>query len=190
MGDKVYRELVAFTSDVRNDPDHEARHSIRRFIRQLAHDLQHDHTMIERVEKFKGDVLDSTPVKVIPGHMWEATRSTLTTMARDPESILRTRLQDWTTDFAQRIEDEPEFRARLEQRIVGAASYLADNYAGEVTSIIGETVEQWDDEEASDRIELMVGKDLQFIRVNGTVVGSLAGLLIHAISDLIVAIAS
>ena len=68
---------------------------------------------------------------------------------------------------------------------MGAASYLAENYAGEVTSIIGETVERWDAEEASDRIELMVGKDLQFIRVNGTVVGSLAGLAIYSLAQLI-----
>ena len=99
--------------------------------------------------------------------------------------MLRTRIAVWVTEFAERVLAEPQLRENPEDRLVGAASYLAENYAGEVTSIIGETVERWDAEEASDRIELMVGKDLQFIRVNGTVVGSLAGLVIYSVAQLI-----
>ena len=99
--------------------------------------------------------------------------------------MLRTRIAAWVSEFAERVLEEPQLRENLEDRLVGAASYLAENYAGEVTSIIGETVERWDAEEASDRIELMVGKDLQFIRVNGTVVGALAGLAIYSLAQLI-----
>ena len=99
--------------------------------------------------------------------------------------MLRRKIVQWVTEFATRVREEPELRESLEKRIVGAASYLADNYAGEVTGIIGETVERWDADEASDRIELMVGKDLQFIRVNGTVVGALAGLAIYTVSELL-----
>lgn len=185
VGDKVYREVVQFTGDVRSNPDHEARHAIRRFIHQLAQDLQHDGAMITRVEKFKGDIMASGTVQALPGTLWETVRSTLTVMARDEKSLLRTRIVAWVTDFAQRVRDEEDLRESLEKRIVGAASYLAENYAGEVTSIIGETVERWDADEASDRIELMVGKDLQFIRVNGTVVGSLAGLTIYTVSEVL-----
>lgn len=185
VGDKVYRELVQFTGDVRNNPEHEARHAIRRFINQLAQDLQHDGEMITRVEKFKGDIMNSTTVQGLPGTLWETVRSTLTTMARDDDSLLRTKITTWVTDFAERVRTEEELRDSLEKRIVGAASYLAENYAGEVTDIIGETVERWDANEASDRIELMVGKDLQFIRVNGTVVGSLAGLTIYTVSEVL-----
>ena len=184
VGDKVQKELIAFTGDVRSDPDHEARHAIRRFLHQLAQDLQHDGAMITRVEDLKADILASAPVQGLPASVWENVRATLTDMARDPESLLRRKIVDWITEFATRVREEPELRADLERRIVGAASYLADNYAGEVTGIIGETVERWDADEASDRIELMVGKDLQFIRVNGTVVGSLAGLLIYTLSEL------
>jgi uncharacterized membrane-anchored protein YjiN (DUF445 family) len=184
VGDKVQKELIAFTGDVRSDSDHEARHAIRRFLHQLAQDLQHDGAMITRVEGLKADILASAPVQSLPASVWENVRATLTDMARDPDSLLRRKIVDWVTGFATRVREEPELRTDLERRIVGAASYLADNYAGEVTGIIGETVERWDADEASDRIELMVGKDLQFIRVNGTVVGSLAGLLIYTLSEL------
>lgn len=184
VGDRVYREVVQFTGDVRGNPEHEARHAIRRFISQLAQDLQHDPAMITRVENLKGDIMNSPTVQALPGTLWESVRSTLTTMARDENSVLRTKIVTWVSDFAVRVRTEEELRASLEKRIVGAASYLAENYAGEVTGIIGETVERWDADEASDRIELMVGKDLQFIRVNGTVVGSLAGLAIYTVSEL------
>lgn len=185
VGDRVHRELVAFTRDVREDPDHEARHAIRRFLLQLSQDLQDDPAMIRRVEDLKGDILGSAPVRALPANLWESLRSTLTDMARDPESLLRRRIVAWVTAFATRVRTERELREDLDRRIVGAASYLAENYAGEVTGIIGETVERWDADEASDRIELMVGKDLQFIRVNGTVVGALAGLAIYTLSELV-----
>ena len=110
-------------------------------------------------------------------------------MARDPESLLRRRITDWVRGFGRRVQDEPELREKLENRVVSAASYLAENYAGEITSIIGETVERWDAQEASDNIELMVGKDLQFIRMNGTIVGALAGLAIYSLAELIFAVA-
>lgn len=188
VGDKVRRELEAFTAEVRANPDHDARHSLRRFLRDLAQDLQHDPQTITRVEGFKQDILSSGAAQALPATVWESVRSTVTEMARDPESLLRRKIVEWVTDFAARVRDEPDLRDELETRIVGAASYLAENYAGSVTAIIGETVERWDAAEASDRIELMVGKDLQFIRVNGTVVGALAGLAIYSLSELAFAV--
>ncbi|MEL4155217.1 DUF445 domain-containing protein [Corynebacterium bovis] len=183
VGARVYRELVEFTADVRRNPDHEARRALRRFLRQLAEDLQHDPAMIGRVERLKNEVMESAPVRALPGRLWERARVVLTDMARDPESLLRRRIVRWSTDVAGRVRTDADLRASLESRIVGGAAYLAENYAGEVTGIIGETVERWDADEASDRIELMVGKDLQFIRVNGTVVGALAGLVIYTVSQ-------
>lgn len=185
VGDRVHQELVAFTHDVRADPEHEARQAIRRFLRQLAVDLQHDPAMISQVEGIKEQILNSEAVQQLPASVWTKTRVALVEMAADPNSVLRQKIVLWLTAFATRVRVEPELRENLERRVVQAASYLAENYAGEVTGIIGETVERWDADEASDRIELMVGKDLQFIRVNGTVVGSLAGLLIYSLSELL-----
>lgn len=72
-----------------------------------------------------------------------------------------------------------------EEKIAKAAAFVADNYADEITSIISETVARWDAGEASDKIELMVGKDLQYIRLNGTIVGAMAGLAIYTISHVL-----
>ena len=73
----------------------------------------------------------------------------------------------------------------MDTRIEGASRFIADNYAGDITAIISDTIERWDGREAADKIELMVGKDLQFIRVNGTIVGALAGLVIYTVSQLL-----
>ena len=70
----------------------------------------------------------------------------------------------------------------MDRRIEGAARFIADHYANDITAIISETVKRWDAKEASEKIELMVGKDLQFIRMNGTIVGSLAGIAIYTVS--------
>lgn len=188
MGERVYREVVQFTAEVRANPHHEARIAFRRFIAKLADDLQNDPTMIARVEKYKDDIFDSGPLKALPATIWSSVRDVLLEQATTADSTLRTRITQWSHDFAQRVLDEPELQEKLEARVVRAASYLADNYADQITGIIGDTVERWDADEASDRIELMVGKDLQFIRVNGTIVGALAGLAIYSIAQLILAI--
>lgn len=188
VGSKVYTELVGFTHDVRHNPDHDARRELRKFIATLAKDLQHDPKMIERIEKFKSEVMTSGPVQALPGKLWEGARVTLTDMARDEHSVLRVKIAEWLREAADKLRSDPEWAARLEDGIVRVASYVAENHVDKVTGVIGETVERWDAEEASDRIELMVGKDLQFIRVNGTVVGALAGLAIYTLTELIFAV--
>ncbi|RNE49077.1 DUF445 domain-containing protein [Corynebacterium alimapuense] len=179
VGAKVYRELVAFTAAVAEDPEHEARDSIRRFLGTLADDLQHDEAMIARVEGIKQDLMGSTPVRGAAQTLWSSTSTSLIAAADDENSLLRTKIAELALTWGTNIQTDPELRLSLDRRIAGAAAFLADNYAGEVTGIISETVERWDAEEASDKIELMVGKDLQFIRLNGTIVGALAGLVIY-----------
>ncbi|AHI21745.1 DUF445 domain-containing protein [Corynebacterium vitaeruminis] len=184
VGDKVYRELVTWTEQVANDRNHEARQAVRRFIYQFSQDLQYDPVMIQRVEDIKHDVMGSKPVQDAAKTVWSQTSAAIIAAAEDPESILRTKLVELTMQWGQRLRDDDELRASLDRRITGTAAFLADNYAGEVTSIISETIERWDADEASDKIELMVGKDLQYIRLNGTVVGALAGLAIYTVSYL------
>ena len=78
---------------------------------------------------------------------------------------------------------DPELQAKVDDWVERAVGYVVDNYRGEVADLIATTVERWDGADTSRRIELQVGRDLQFIRINGTVVGGLAGLAIHAVSQ-------
>ena len=185
VGDKVYRELVLWIEAVDEDPDHAARQALRRHLRQLAEDLQHDPQLIARVEGIKADFMGSTPVQGAAAAIWVSASESLIEAVEDENSLLRTRRTELCVTWGTNLQSDPELRASLDRRITGAAAFLADNYAGEVTAIISETVERWDAEEASEKIELMVGKDLQFIRLNGTIVGALAGLAIYTVNQLL-----
>nr|WP_080793222.1 DUF445 domain-containing protein [Corynebacterium pacaense] len=184
VGDKVYRELIQFTEAVAEDPDHEARQAVRRFLGQLATDLQHDSKMIARVEEVKADVMGSEAIARVAPTVWVSASTSLIDATSNPESILRRKIAELSVTWGGRLLDDAGLRASLDKRITGAAAFLADNYAPEVTGIISETIERWDADEASDKIELMVGKDLQYIRLNGTIVGALAGLAIYTVSHL------
>lgn len=185
VGERVYNEIVDFIEDVDTNPDHDARHAIRRFIAQLAHDLQHDEQMINRAEELKDDIMGSEAIQQLPALMWDNAATALIDAAEDEHSVLRAKIRDLAMEWGVRIHTDGELRASLDRRLTGAVRFLAGNYTGEVTSIISETIERWDAEEASDKIELMVGKDLQYIRFNGTIVGALAGLAIYTVNQLL-----
>lgn len=185
IGDRVWRELVDWTWSVKSNRNHEARQSVHRFLGQLADDLQHDPAAIAKVEEIKTDLLASRPVQSSPRKIWEKTSSKLVEASRDPESLLRVKIAETVARYGEQINNDPVLRANIDRRLEKAVVFLAENYSGEITSIISETVQRWDADEASEKIELMVGRDLQFIRVNGTVVGSLAGLAIYTISTLL-----
>jgi uncharacterized membrane-anchored protein YjiN (DUF445 family) len=102
----------------------------------------------------------------------------------DPSSSLRTRIADTVVRIGESLRDDVDLRDKVDNWLVRAAQHLVSQYGVEITAIITETIERWDAEEASRRIELHVGRDLQFIRINGTVVGSLAGLVIYAVAQL------
>ncbi|WP_128890576.1 DUF445 domain-containing protein [Corynebacterium pelargi] len=185
VGDRVYRELIQWTAAVDRDKNHEARQAIRRFLHQFSEDLQHDPAMIAKVEEIKHDVMTSEPMQNIAATLWDKASATIIDTAEDPHSILRQKTRELSLEWGHRLHEDADVRNALDRRITKAAAFLADNYAEEVTSIISETIERWDADEAADKIELMVGKDLQYIRLNGTIVGAIAGLAIYTVSYLL-----
>lgn len=141
--------------------------------------------MIIKVEEIKRDIMGSGAIAQAAPTIWASASESLIESAEDESSILRRKIAEAATSWGQRLLVDDSLRHSLDTRITGAAAFLADNYAPEVTGIISETIERWDAEEASEKIELMVGKDLQYIRLNGTIVGALAGLAIYAISHIL-----
>ena len=102
--------------------------------------------------------------------------------AEQPESDLRKRLEQFALSTGERLVARPGDAIAMSMR--GSAALLgnlADRSGPEVASLIATTVERWDADETSHRLELQVGRDLQFIRINGTIVGGLAGVVIHAL---------
>lgn len=185
VGERVYRELVAFMAEVDTNPDHEARKAIRRTIYQFAQDLQFDGATISRVEELKADIMGSDAVTSAASGIWEQVSASLIDACSDPASTLRRKVASSAAEWGRKLVDDPEVRATAERNLERATHFAATNGADQIVGIIAETIQRWDGQEASEKIELMVGKDLQFIRLNGTIVGALAGLVIYTVSQLL-----
>ena len=166
VGERVYRELVAFMAEVDTNPEHEARKAIRRTIYQFAQDLQFDGATITRVEELKADIMGSDAVTSAAGGIWEQLSAALIDAASDPESTLRQKVAQAAAEWGEKLVGDPEVRAAAERNLERATHFAAVNGADQIVGIIAETIQRWDGEEAADKIELMVGKDLQFIRLN------------------------
>ena len=185
VGDKIYRELTEFTDKVRADPQHDLRLALDDFVRQFAHDLQHDDDMIARFEEIKTELLGRDEVTGAASTAWQAAKGVIEQMLDDPHSTLRVSLAGAVTRTAAAIRDDRALQEKMNGWIARAARHVAANYSAEIISVITDTVRSWDAEDTSRKIELQVGRDLQFIRINGTVVGSLAGLVIYTVSVLL-----
>ncbi|WP_246081785.1 DUF445 domain-containing protein [Nocardioides litoris] len=182
---RVHVEIVRWIGDIRSDPDHRARQAIDRLLRQLATDLLEDEDTQQRAERLKDRLLDHPAVVRTGISVWQALQRALSESLADPQGAVRLRLMTEVEAFATRLGDDAELRARLDGRAADAVVFVVDRYGRELTTVITSTIERWDGKEAADRIELHVGRDLQFIRINGTVVGGLVGVLIHAVSVVI-----
>jgi uncharacterized membrane-anchored protein YjiN (DUF445 family) len=183
--DRIHREALAWLADVRDNQDHAARKAVDRLLRQLADDLQRDPEMMERFETFKRRMLSHPDMGTSLTAVWDAVRTALIDAIADPGSTLQTRATQAIKDLGKRLQTDDTLRAKVDARATEAVTYVIRTYGREIVSIISDTIERWDGREASARIELHVGRDLQFIRINGTVVGALVGLLIHTFSELL-----
>ncbi|WP_371746969.1 DUF445 domain-containing protein [Rhodococcus pyridinivorans] len=187
LGEKIHRELVEFTWKVRSNPDHEVRLAVNKFLADYARDLQSDPVTIAKAEKVKAEIMGRDEITGLAAATWRTAKRMILDSVDDPNSTLRTKIAENVMAFGIRVREDAELRTKIDGWLLDAVRFVASNYADEITSVIRETVERWDAEEASRKIELAVGRDLQFIRINGTVVGSLAGLTIYTVSELLFA---
>ena len=185
VGDRIHRELMDFTDKVRRNPDHELRRSATKFLFEFADDLQNDEATIARAEKVKDQIMAREEVAKAAETAWTTAKRIFLESVDDPTSTLRTRIADSVVHIGESLRDDENLRTKVDNWIVRAAQHLVEQYGTEITAIITETIERWDADEASRRIELHVGRDLQFIRINGTVVGSLAGLIIYSLAQIL-----
>lgn len=182
VDDRAYREVLAFVRAVREDQGHPLRNAIDRWLAELTDDLQHDPAMIARVEQVKDDLLDSPRVREFAGEVWASVKETLAAALADPASELRAGLRSAVVEVGTRLATDDELAGKVDEWVTDAAAYVVRNYRHEIAGVITETVERWDPSETTEKLELQVGRDLQFIRINGTVVGALAGLAIFAVA--------
>ncbi|GAB2486531.1 DUF445 domain-containing protein [Luteococcus sediminum] len=180
-----YQQALDWTQAVIDEPGHPFRGAIDTFLEKLAVDLREDPTVMAKAEAIKLQLLDSPSVTPAVVEVWQTIRASFEQALDDPESTLWRSIDGWLSELAAQLEQDAQMRERLDARIQDVAAFLVETYGEELTTVISSTVDRWDANEAASRIELFVGRDLQFIRINGTIVGALAGLAIHAVSQLV-----
>ncbi|WP_312885250.1 DUF445 domain-containing protein [Streptomyces physcomitrii] len=182
VGERVYKELLRFLAEMRDMPGHPARGALDRFLTDFAADLRTDPDTRARVERLKSEVLARDEVQDLIASAWSSVRAMMVAAAEDERSELRLRVRAALLSLGSRMAADAGLQAKVDRWIEGAAVYVVTTYRREITSLITETVAGWDAEQTTRKIEAHIGRDLQFIRINGTVVGSLAGLVIYAAS--------
>ncbi|WP_405687547.1 DUF445 domain-containing protein [Streptomyces sp. NBC_00057] len=182
VGERVYKELLRFITEMRDMPGHPARGSIDTFLTDFAADLQTDSDTRARVERLKSEILGRGEVQEVIASAWSSVRTMMIAAADDEQSELRLRARASLLTFGARLATDGRMQAKLEGWLEDAAVYVVTTYRAEITSLISDTVASWDADQTSKKIEAHIGRDLQFIRINGTVVGALAGLLIYTVS--------
>ena len=181
---KIYDGVSRFIVDVGADPDHEVRRSIATRVEHFANRLRTDPELLAKGEQLKEELLAHPDVQAWIASLWRESKRGLIEAASRPDSELRGRITSTLATLGARLRDEPELQAKIDHWVTQAVGYIVENYRSEVSKLIESTVARWDGESTSRKMELQVGRDLQFIRINGTIVGGLAGVLIHAIGNL------
>ena len=185
VDDTVYNEAVAFVDKVRADPDHPARHAIDGYLSRLADNLQNDPVTIGRLEDAKTSVFDSPRVRALAADAWGTAKAGLLTALEDERSDLRRRATEALAQIGERLRTDAGLQRRVDTWVTDAVVFVVDRHRHDIASIITDTVERWDAEDTTRKIELMVGRDLQYIRLNGTVIGALAGVAIYTVAHAI-----
>ena len=174
---RLRQRLVAMAAD----PDDETRHQFEKWLAGLPDRLETSPELRERGERLKREVLGSAGLRDWSSSLWQKVKDTLRTQAADPESELRRRLADALVAAGQRLGSDPRLADGLERMVESGARALAGQFHDELADLVTGTIERWDAAETSSQLELLLGRDLQYIRINGTVVGAGVGLVLHAI---------
>jgi uncharacterized membrane-anchored protein YjiN (DUF445 family) len=180
--DRLYNRLRQRLVAMAADPDDETRHQFDAWIAGLPDRLETSPELRERGERIKRDVLGSTTLRDWSSPLWQKAKEALKTQAADPDSELRRRLAEVLVAVGRRLGSDPRLYDGLERMVESGARALADQFHDELADLVTVTIERWDATETASQLELLLGRDLQFIRINGTVVGASVGLALHAIA--------
>jgi uncharacterized membrane-anchored protein YjiN (DUF445 family) len=182
---RAFTGLQAFLADVIDQPAHALRLGFDRRLRAYAHELRTDPTTAQRAEDAKNRLLDRPDVHDWFGSLWTQLKAGFLAEAGQRGSQLQLGLAGLIEQLGRTLTSEPALREKVDSWLVNVVHFLLTRYEPEVLGLISATVDRWDANDTGRRLELQVGRDLQFIRLNGTVVGSVVGLLIYAVAQLL-----
>jgi uncharacterized membrane-anchored protein YjiN (DUF445 family) len=182
--ERLIRASHALLRQVRSDPVHPLRTEFDRLIVEFVAKLKYSPEHREKVEGLKQELLARAELREILVEGWDRFVASLRVDIEREDGIIRPGFEAFLSDMAQRLQQDRDLRARLNRWLAEAAASMTERYKHEVASFVAAQVKSWDTQHAVRTIELSLGKDLQYIRINGTLVGGLLGLIIFAATRL------
>lgn len=175
---KMLAEVLIF-------PDHPLRLRLEEGLEELADRLKNDAEMQAQVMRLKAEILANPAMALWFDAMWERLRAGMLRGVRDPDRALSGQLGESLAQLGQALQTDSRIQLQVNRFARRTLAGIATRYGDQIVRLVSETVKRWDAHTVTDRVEAAVGRDLQFIRINGTVVGGLVGLLLHAIDQVL-----
>src|SRR5881398_305957 len=184
LADAIIDGLRKLTVEMSTDPAHPVRIKVEEALAQLANDLQSRPETRERVEAIKEQLLDNRSVSLWLDTFWQKGREAVIRAARNPDAVLAGKLGEILKTMGSTLETDSRIRAALNQFARRAAVGMAASYGSAIVRLVSDTIRSWDARTVTARLEAAVGRDLQYIRINGTLVGGLVGVVLHLLDSL------
>lgn len=180
--ERIVRSVSKMMYEMQTDIYHPMRVRMVQMINEFMDDLKHSEDIRQKEVALKEELLKEPAVRDFTQTLWRDIKQALLSQSENPDTELRQTIESSVMKFGQSILEDPLLAAKIDGWADDSARYLIRTYGHEVADLISNTIESWDPEMTAERIEIQIGRDLQFIRINGTVVGGLAGLTIHTLT--------
>lgn len=176
---RIVSSAGALLEEVRADPDHPMRAEFDGFVAGFIEKLRQSPDYAERAERLKRDLLARPELANMLASLWESVEAYVEADVKSPDSAIRKHLTGLFVDIGRQLSEDPQVRADMNQGFVVALSAFVERQKSGVSDFIADQVKGWDLGQLTHLIELNVGRDLQYIRFNGMIIGGIAGLLLH-----------
>ena len=184
LADAIINGFKKLASEMSEDPAHPVRLKVEEALAQLANDLQTKPETRARVEAMKDQLLDNKSVGLWLDTLWQKGREAIIRAARNPDAVMAGKLGEVLRSMGGTLESDSRIRSAINQFARRATVGMAASYGGSIVKLVSETIRSWDARTVTARLEAAVGRDLQYIRINGTLVGGLVGLALYALDRL------
>src|SRR3982751_3026125 len=184
LADAIIDGLRKLTVEMSTDPAHPVRIKVEEALAQLANDLQTRPETRERVEAIKEQLLDNKSVSLWLDTLWQKGREAIIRAARNPDAVMAGKLGEIMKSMGSTLERDARIHVAINRFARRAAVGMSASYGSSIVKLVSETVRGWDARTVTARLEAAVGRDLQYIRINGTLVGGLVGLVLHVVDTL------
>ncbi|MWV26275.1 DUF445 domain-containing protein [Aurantiacibacter rhizosphaerae] len=183
LANSVLDGLYRLLAEILVDPDHPLRSKVQQGLEKLAHDLQHDPETRAKVERMKNDLLANPAVSDWWMGVWERLRRSLIEKIRNPDDAMNGEIGHSLAELGETLRQDPRLQLQINRFARRTLVGVVNRYGEQIVGLVSHTVKSWDASTVTGRIESAVGRDLQFIRINGTLVGGLVGVTIHLLTQ-------